>query len=219
MKLLVKYSIEKDTSTYVNFVYKFKGFEHGREGMASKLLSKLDPELQNAIKSAKDEDEAHENIQKYLEKSYEKNKESYEKNIEKFKAEWERVGDTVIKFLEFLYQKPFPFEEITAYLTTNNIFPYSYNERYFFTSMRFLLNQLQTSKHELNHFMFYYYYPELKEELGEEKYELLKESLSFFSNPAQKGKPNEAALRELYKSKIWKNMDEAIDKATALLLN
>lgn len=219
MQLEIKYSTEKDASVYVNYVYKFKGYEHGRENVNNNLLKKLDPGMQKIITSAENEEEVYEKVLKYLTNSYEKNKDNYEKSIMQFQTEWGEVGANVIKFLEFLYQKPFPFEKVTAYLTTNYIFPYNYNERYFYASIRYLLNQLQTTKHELNHFMFYHYYPELRETLGEEKYELLKESLSFFSNPTQKGKPNEAPLRDLYRSKIWKNMDEAISEGKELLLS
>jgi len=56
------------------------------------------------------------------------------------------------------------------------------------------------------------------ETLGKERYELLKESLTFFSNPEQGGKPNEKPLRELFLSKVWGSLDEAIVAGTELLL-
>lgn len=72
--------------------------------------------------------------------------------------------------------------------------------------------------HELNHFMFYRYYLKLRDKLGIEKFELLKESITLFTNPEREGKPDEAPLRRLFMGKSYKNMDEAIkDGATYLL--
>ena len=52
-----------------------------------------------------------------------------------------------------------------------------------------------------------------------EKYELLKESLSYFSNLEQRGKPDEKELRKLYASKNWENLNEAIKSGADLLLD
>jgi len=218
MQLNVEYSVEKDTETYTNLVYTFKAYEHGRQNPKEALLKRLDPQLQNIITSADSEKTAYDGIYSYLEKNCQNNNEKIEKYITRLKDEWVMVGDTIINSLEFLYQNKFPFEKVTVYLTTNNIFPYSYENKYFYANLEYLMPQLGTAKHELNHFMFYYYYPKLKEQLSDEKYELLKESLTFFSNPEQRGKPNELPLRELYKSKIWKNMDEAVNAGVEFLI-
>ncbi len=63
--------------------------------------------------------------------------------------------------------------------------------------------QLQIITHELNHFMFYYYFGELKNELGKEKFESLKEALTIFTNPEEKGYPNQKRIRnQLAKQKV-----------------
>lgn len=79
------------------------------------------------------------------------------------------------------------------------------------------MGQVGTILHEFNHFMFYHYYPELKDKLGKEKYELLKESLTFFTNPNQIGKPDEDKLRQLYASKNWSSVEEIINAGAHLL--
>jgi len=218
MKLIVDYSLEKDAKTYVDFVYTFKALKHGRKDPKSKLFEKLDPKLQNIIKNAKDEGMAYEQVFNHLKSIYDNEPSKINNSIKRLHDAWREVGNNIIRSLEFLYQKPFPFETVTAYLTTNNIFPYSYKERFFFVNYKFLMPQLGVAKHELNHFMFYYYYPKLMEILGKERYELLKESLTFFSNPEQSGKPNEKPLRELFLSKVWGSLDEAIAAGTELLL-
>jgi len=216
MKLEVTYSIEKDAQTYVDYIFNFKFFKHGRVNIQETLLEKLDIPLQSLLKSVENDQEAFCKIRSYLEQTYNSNPTIIKDSAAKLKTMWGKVGDNIIFSLEFLYKKPFPFKFATAYLTTNFIFPYNYEQKYFFVNFKYLSTQLNTIKHELNHFMFYYYYPAGKD-LNLEKYELLKESLSFFSNPEQEGKPNEAPLRDLYKSKIWNSLDEAVIQATKLL--
>jgi len=218
MDLDIKYSIEKDARTYIDFVYNFKSFKHGNEDIQKKLLSKLDPELQEVLTTAKDEETVYKGVFDYLTKTYNENPQLIEDSITKFKITWGKVGANIIYSLEFLYKKPFPFEKVTAYLTTSGIFPYNYEQKYFYVTYRSISNQLSTSAHELNHFMFYYYYPSLKDRLDNEKYELLKESLTFFSNPDREGKPNEVPLRELFKSKLWANLDGAISAGAKYLM-
>ena len=77
---------------------------------------------------------------------------------------------------------------------------------------------MDIARHELNHFMFYFYYESLRNKLDHEKYELLKESLTLFSNPNQIGKPNEDSIREFFKTKLWSNMNEAIIAGSEFLL-
>ena len=73
---------------------------------------------------------------------------------------------------------------------TVNINPYNYEERWFMTGRNSSIEgHLRTARHELNHFMFYYYFPELKNKLGVEKYEILKEALAIFTNPEGNDKP------------------------------
>jgi hypothetical protein len=208
--LIVKYSVEKDTETYVDFVYQYKAFRHGNEDRQKNLLKSLDNELQEIIKTADNEDNAYKAIKECLQKRYDSDTTLMNNHIKMLVERWNNIGANIIYFLEFLYHKPFPFDEITVYLTTNNICPYSYEKRYFFTNYKFVTEQIDTAKHELNHFMFYYYYNNLKEKMSEEKYDLLKESLALFSNPNQLGKPNETPIRKLYKSKLWLDLDDAI---------
>lgn len=218
MKLTVTYSLEKDTQNHVNTVFKFAFLSHGREDIQNKLLSKLPPQLQELISTAKDEDEAHARILKFLTELNKKQPEILDNATNSLTSHWSNTGDAVIKSLEYFYQRLFPFMEITVYLTMIPISPYSYQEKYMFIyAPAAAMGQVSAILHELNHFMFYYYYPDLKNKLGQEKYELLKESLTFFTNPNQTGKPNEKDLRDLYASNQWKNIDEIINRGVELL--
>jgi hypothetical protein len=218
LHLDIKYSLEKDAETYVNFVHQFKAFEHGRINPQKEFLERLDPELQSIITKAKDEKSAYREVLDYLTKKYNENPQLIKNSINTLEGRWEAAGSQIIYSLEFLYQKPFPFENVTLYLTTNNVCPYSYEEKYFFANYKYASEQMDVAKHELNHFMFYYYYDSLRNKLDLEKYELLKESLTLFSSPNQTGKPNEGPIREFFTSKIWGNLNEAILAGCEFLL-
>lgn len=218
MQVYIQYSIQKDVGNYLNGVFEFEHLKHGRENIREDLLVKIDPALRNKIEKSKNKDEAKKFISDFLTGWQKDNYEFIESAIKNLESEWNLVGQETIQRLETLYQKQFPFGKITIYLTSLPLCPYSYKDKYLFVYINNPVEkQIKTILHELNHFMFYFYYPNLKEELGHEKYELLKESLSYFSNPEQKGKPNEKELRELYTSKSWKNIEEIIKNGVELL--
>lgn len=219
MNLNVEYSVQKDASTYINFIRNFNSYKHGRDNIQGNLLKNLEPPLREILEHAETDEEALEKINTYLEKAYRDGPDLIEGGISKLRSSWESVGHNIIYNLEFLYQKPFPFESVTVFLTTNNIFPHNYNKRYFYITHKGVSTQLSIIKHELNHFMFYYYYDSLKDRLEDEKYELLKESLTLFSNPDKEGKPNEKELRDLFRSRLWENLDEAINAGAQFLLD
>lgn len=76
---------------------------------------------------------------------------------------------------------------------------------------------INTAKHELNHFMFYYYYlNKLKRQnVSLEKREKLKEALAIFSNPEGNNKPDIKDLETYLQTLSGKKMDEIIDLVIA----
>jgi hypothetical protein len=211
MKLEISYSAEKDLENYLNSVVDFKYLKHGRENIQKELLSKLPENLQNIILQVAEKDKISSDILKYLNDQATSNPQLIEDKINKLRSSWDKVGKQVIANLEFIFNKKFPFDLITVYFTTVPICPYNYQKKYFYIhSGATVQNQLRITEHELNHFMFYFYYSDLKNKLDKEKLELLKESLTFFTNPEQAGKPNEKPLRDLYLSKNWLSLEEAI---------
>lgn len=220
MRIYIQYSVNKDAENYLNGVFEFKHLKHGRENIREDLLAKIDSVLRSKIEKSKNKEGAQKAISDFLIGWQIDNAQVIKSAIKNLEFEWNKNGKDIIKKLEALYQKQFPFDKITIYLTSLPLCPYSYKDKYMFVYIREPAEkQIKIILHELNHFMFYFYYPELKEKLGHEKYELLKESLSYFSNSEQKGKPNEKGLRDLYASKDWKNLDETIKSGADLLLD
>ena len=193
----VKYSVERDAENYVSYGYEFKGRERGRKNLQKIFLERMEPEQRAILETAETKKEAYKNIKAFLQASRDKGPRTIDDSIKLLEDRLNIVGDQMIYFLEFLYQQPFPFPEITIYLTTQNTCPYSYEGRFYFVNSKFVSRQLEVSLHELNHFMFFYYYPHLKKSLSADAYDLLKESLAFFSNPTGTGYPDETPLRKL----------------------
>lgn len=217
MKLKVNYSVAKDAQNYVNGVFRFKYLKHGRKDPSKQLLSGLEEDLQKVILQSKDEKEAYDAILKYLTNHDDGKSTQQAASLQKV---WKTIGAQIIANLEFLYQKKFPFPEASAYLTTIPLCPYNYDQRWFFVFAKtYTRSQLAIVKHELSHFMFYHYYPQTKLGLEKEKYELLKESLTFFSNPDEWGKPAEKPLRDLYTSRSFSSLDEVIKAGKGLLVS
>ncbi|MDP3764061.1 MAG: hypothetical protein Q8Q95_00360 [bacterium] len=220
MNLKITYSIEKDTKNHLDGVFEFKHLKHGRENIREKLLSQLDSKLRKEIENSKNKEDAGVRIKTFLNEWEIKNHQKIENVIKNLENKWEEKGGLVLQKLENLYKKEFPFDNITIYLTSLSLCPYSYKDKFIYIYLNDTPEkQIKVLLHELNHFMFYFYYLNLKDKLGYEKYELLKESLSYFSNPEQKGKPNEKGLRNLYASKQWGSIDEVIKEGKDFLLN
>ena len=211
----VRYSLIKDTDLIINSVFHFNYFKHGRVNIEKKLLSIMDTGIQKIIKNNQGEKEIKSKLKIYLAA----NKKERLGKVKVLQEELNTIGGQIVSNLEFLYQKSFPFSKITLYLSSSPLCPYSYKAKNLFIFYKAMKNiQLRIIEHELNHFMFYYYYADFKKHIGKEKYELLKESLTFFSNPEEKGKPNEKELRELYASRSWSNLEKAIKAGFKLQL-
>jgi hypothetical protein len=213
MKIKVKYSLGHDVGNYFNALYKFRWIKHGREGVQEELLKALPESFKTALKEAKNTPEAKAVIRDYLSKDFKKRAVEYGEIARNLEQVWRVRGRGFEKKLSGLYGKPIPFKEITVYLTSLPINPYKYPEWIFVYAKTSVERQLQIVTHELNHFMFYYYFNYLKEELGKEKFESLKEALTVFTNPEEKGYPAQRELRAWLKRQTG-TIPELIEKGT-----
>ena len=90
--------------------------------------------------------------------------------------------------------------------------PYNFRQLWFMSGRNCTPKQhIRIAKHELNHFMFYHYYPQLQKELGKEKYEILKEGLAIYTDPNGNNKPAVKRIENYFR----KNLDKTIDKIMA----
>ena len=200
MKIKVTYSYSHEVGNYYNSVYKFRWLKHGREDVQEKLLKPLPKNFKKALKRTKNEKEAKEVIKRYLLDNIDQRKKAYLKIAKDLEKAYEREGEDIERKLEKLYEDVVPFDEINIYLSSLPIYPYNFKERWIMiyanTSVE---KQLKILTHELNHVMFYYYFGHLLKGLGKEKFEHLKEALTIFTNPEERGYPAQKKLRQWLK--------------------
>ena len=212
MKFKVRYSTEKDIENYLNSAWRFSYEKHGRFNMEEKVIHRHPKEFKKELRQAKTKEIAYKVVKKFLTSLPQSFKETTEKLAFEAEKELNQKSDEIVKELETVYEETFPFDQITVYLTTCNINPYNFNEKWFMGNRNASIEQhLKTAKHELNHFMFYFYYPHLKKELGEKPFERLKEALTVFTNSEGSGKPEVKKLEGLFLSLPNKSIKEAVN--------
>lgn len=187
--VVFKYDRKKDVYNYLNSVYKFSWLHHGRE-VDDWVVRFLFSEDLEKIKTAKNEDTAQLIIKRIVEKIVRRSEYEFSKTKNSLEETWFQKEKLYFKKLGLFYNKPIFFPNVTAFMTTLPICPYSLKERWFMVSYRFCLEeQIRTVCHELMHFMFLYYYGNsaLVKLGSKEKVEVLKEALTVFLNTDFKG--------------------------------
>ena len=219
MKLNIKYDLEKDVENYLRTLYKFDFEKHGRKNIEGQLLADYPPEFREKIKSAKNKEEAEKHIRDYIQNNFAQRTDLQKRIIDDFKDAWNTEGAKLIKKLEDVYGENFPFKEITIYLVSNKRCPYNFKERWIMVYAKSgVKTKLYTLMHELNHFMFYYYFPPKKLEIkSKQEYESLKEALTVLTSPEEQGYPAQQKLRawlkeqkgtvgEILQNEKWKSL-------------
>jgi len=185
MNFIVKYSQELDIQTWLNKVWKNNYVDYGDRNKEN-YYKWAPKEFIDNLSIAPDKESAENIIKQYLKDS---SLATFEKDNE-FLVDWygrllNEEKDSIIQRLEKAYGKPFPFGDITIYLTTCFSCPYNYDKLYFFIGRNFgIFGVIDTARHELNHFMFYYYHcNSLKERnISIENIEYLKEAMAILTS-------------------------------------
>lgn len=211
MQIKVSYSFHHEVENYLNSLYRFGWLKHGRTDIQERLLRPFPKSFRSALRGAKNEQEAEEVIKTFLRSGLEQREKSYANVAKNLEQAWKKKGRAIEKSLEDLYDQPVPFNKVNIYLSSIPICPYNFNERWIMlfanTSQE---RQLQILTNELNHFMFHYYFGKLKVELGKQKFESLKEALTVFTNPEEKGYPAQRKLRAWLKKQTDKTIPQII---------
>lgn len=217
MKFIVKYSQEKDFIPYLNNLWKSTWIDYGKNSF--EIGKKYFPvEFMEAVKNAETKTDTENIITEYWKSTRSKNfSQDTDLIIKWFNKILNEEKDLIIKTLEKAYSEKFPFNEITVYLTTFYSCPYYYEEKWYMAQRSSsLMNLFSVSIHELNHFMFYYYWREYlrKQNISNEKIEYLKESFAVLTstNPKENiEKPNILTIQNFVKANKDKPIKEIID--------
>ena len=197
MTIDVKYSLEKEVENYLDSLYSFKWYKHGRDNIQNDLLKPFPDNFKNGLLKAKDKKEARKVITNFISPYLPNRKKSYKQLSGIIQKEWTAKKTDIIRQLEDVYGERFPFKKITIYLSSIPICPYNYKEKWIMLCANTTVDQqIDIIRHELSHFMFYYYYPIEKLSLDKSQYELLKEALTILINKDEKGYPKEQKIRK-----------------------
>ncbi len=216
MKFKVEYSIDKDMIPYMKVIWKMQYKSYGRDGLQERLLKYKPGQFQKDIKKAKTEEGAKRVMHDFLCENLEGNRVEFDSNVKRIQKTLDGNKGRIIGKLESLFGKKFPFEEITVYLTTAGICPYNYDKRWFMVYTNAdEARILSVASHELNHFMFYYYYSHGLEQEGIDDHKLmvLKEALVVLDPNDVDKKPQAEDLKKFLKALSSRPMDEIIEFA------
>jgi len=109
------------------------------------------------------------------------NKINVDEYVNEFQSDWDKISADFHGRAQDIFNTELP-KGITAFLTINSRCPYNIEEKFFFVSMQ-ETQPRRVAMHELWHFYTWYGLgAEQKEQLGKEKYNKLKESLTVLLN-------------------------------------
>jgi len=219
MKFIVKYSEKHDLDNYLNRIWKNTWVDYGNDNKEY-FYRFAEKDFIDQLLATKDKKEAKNVVKEYWKKTLPP---SFEGDNE-FLIKWfsrilNEESERIVWRLEKVYGDKVPFKEITVYITTCFFNPYNYEERYFMVSRNSnLFGILNTTRHELNHFMFYYYYSDYMKKRGVsfENTEYLKEALAILTSGKKsenEGRSNQIIeIEKFIKNNRNKGVKEIIDQ-------
>lgn len=219
MILTASYSPEKDAENYIRTLFD-RAYHHYGDGQRNqKILAEIEnEEIRNLLTEGTDREIVLSGVTDLL--SQQPTRTTFEKKATDIQETWNQRGAQIIFQLEALYGLKCPFENITIDLTTISSCPYNYQKRQIFVhAIPGIQAQLRILSHELNHFFFYWKYAEkLSAVLDKNQLELLKESLTVFTNPEQSPYPNAKKLVEAYIASQVDTIDKAVEIGIKVIL-
>ena len=217
----VQYSLFRDLGIYSFHLNRLKETSYGRSNLEM-AKKRLPLDLVNSVMEQTNNTQVDWAIINYWSKHRTSaDIQKYTDNALKFDKFLNENSDQVIKPLESVYPQPYPFKKVSVFLTTFYKCSYWYPEKWFNVyAVDTLEHLLEVALHELNHFMFYYYYKEqlIQKSYSENQIEILKEALVVTSNPDDHGNDSKVDVLPLQKF-IFENRQKPIDKIIELVIN
>jgi len=220
MKFVVDYSLNLDLQNYLSHVWRYNPDNlYGND--PKRFLNKFPLDFQQLLSTADTREKATEIIKNYWAKTRSIN---FNEMTQKAIFWTQKILDdeklNIIKKLETIYQQSFLFDQINVYLTTLPICPFDYFHKWFMLQRNHGVPHLiSTSIHELNHFMFFYYYQDnlIKQGIDQSKINIVREALAILSNPEGNDKSDVKPLENYIKTIITKPIKEIIELSVKFL--
>jgi len=202
-KVTFKFDIVKDSKTYYDAVNKGNAWGYD-------FSNSVKPEVKNMLKG-KSWDKVKVKLGDMLKKGYKEKEKEQNSLAKKIEGGWRKVEKRYFTKLEKVTKRKIYHENFTAFFVTIGRCPYYPKEHGFAVSL-FGKETNLTIAHEIMHLQFHHYFEDkITKEIGENKFQDLKEALTELLNIEFKnvilgtdlGYPNHKQLREFI-SKSWK---------------
>lgn len=156
--------IDKETELFYSFM---------KRGRFSSVFDKAYPELREIQKECKDKDECMERFKEFLESLFEATKEKMLVAKQEIESEWEKIGPEFLEALSEYFETEWPKDkpEIVGYITNMPVFPRFLDEYQFCVSYRNTAGSIETSAHEILHFLWFKKWKEVFPEMNRGEYE------------------------------------------------
>jgi len=156
--------IDKETELFYSFM---------QRGRFSTMFDKAYPELRAIQKECKDKDECIKRFREFLEDLRTKTQEKMLTAKEEMGSEWEKIGPEFLKALSEHFETEWPEDrpEIVGYVTNMPTFPRFLNKYKFCVGYENTAKSIETTAHEILHFLWFKKWKEVFPEMDSREYE------------------------------------------------
>jgi len=144
-----------------------------KRGRWSHVFDKVYPELRIIQKECKDKDECIEKYKEFLQNLRGTNKEKISTAKEEIELEWNKVSVDFLEALSEHFETEWPKDkpEIVGYVTSMPVFPRFLDEYKFCVGYKNIADSIETSAHEILHFLWFKKWKEVFPEMERKEYE------------------------------------------------
>ena len=169
MKFLPKTRFEQvDINKETDITFSF--MERGR---FSSVFDKVYPELRAIQKESKDKNECRTDYKKFLEGIHARDEKQLISAKKQIQDEWEKIGSDFLIALSEHFETDWPADkkEIVGYVSVLPVFPRFLDDYSFFTGYKDIHGSIETSAHEIVHFLWFKKWKEIFPETARKDFE------------------------------------------------
>ena len=155
-----EYDPKKDATVYMMTAVNESINTLGIQDYHKRVMERMDPDLRNVVEDPQQtKDSLPGTIEKFLQDRYEANKEYVQKYLGYLREAFNQASPKIIRNLQTLYGKEFPFDQVDIYISTSSACPYDEIKGNFAVTAfggfkKDFRNPVDIGLHEMNHFMW-----------------------------------------------------------------
>ena len=156
--------LERETELFYSFM---------KRGRFSSVFDKVYPELRIIQNSCENKDECMKRFREFLENLQSTRKEKMLTAKKEIGAEWDKIGEAFLKELSDHFETEWPKDksDIVGYVSNLPIFPRFLDDYQFCVGYKNIADSIETSAHEIVHFLWFKKWKEVFPEIERREYE------------------------------------------------